>query len=162
MTQNVYEQDLVSAVRAALQDVKDPEIPTLSLEELGMVYDLTVQDHHAKVQLIPTFVGCPAVEMIRRLVENNVGQVKGIESVQVEFVMDVPWSSDRITEEGRRKLAEFGISPPPHEFLPGQAPVCSYCGSSDTDVVSIFGPTACRAVYYCKQCSQPFEGMKYV
>lgn len=162
MAQIITEEILQERVRDALKEVKDPEIPTLSLEELGMVFSISVTGQHAHVQLIPTFVGCPAVELIRRLVAGKVKEVDGIDSTEVTFVMDVPWTSDRITEEGRAKLQEFGIAPPPREFTPRSAPSCPYCGASETDVVSLFGPTACRSIFYCKSCQQPFEGLKYV
>ena len=162
MTQTLTEEKLQERVRTALKDVKDPEIPTLSLEELGMVYSISVSGREVRIELIPTFVGCPAIELIRRLVAKKVEAVDGIESVQVTFVMDVPWTSDRITAEGRAKLQAFGIAPPPREFTPRSAPSCPYCGASETDVVSLFGPTACRSIFYCKSCQQPFEGMKYV
>lgn len=162
MMNQMAPQKLELEIRGALQDVKDPEIPTLSLEELGMVHAIHVEGTHASIRLLPTFVGCPATELIRNRVARCVESVEGIESVEVTFVMDETWTSDRITEAGRNRLAKFGIAPPPREFSPKLAPECPYCGAKDTDIVSLFGPTACRAVYYCKSCQQPFEGMKYV
>lgn len=156
------EMKLLDKVREALRDVKDPEIPTLSLEELGMVRQIDVEGNHVSIRLLPTFVGCPAVELIRGMVAKRILEIEDVHDVDVTFVMDVAWTSDMITDGGRRKLSEFGIAPPPRQFSPQSAPSCPYCGAADTNVVSLFGPTACRAVYYCKSCQQPFEGMKFV
>ena len=162
MAESATEMKLQDEVPMALRDVFDPEIPTLSLEELGMVHKIEIEGNHVFVRLLPTFVGCPAVELIRGMVEKRIMQVADVHSVEVTFVMDVAWTSDMVTDEGRQKLSEFGIAPPPRQFSPHAAPSCPYCGLSDTNVVSLFGPTACRSVYYCKSCQQPFEGMKFV
>ncbi|WP_370541860.1 1,2-phenylacetyl-CoA epoxidase subunit PaaD [Alicyclobacillus sp. SO9] len=154
--------DKAFEVRVALREVKDPEIPTLSLEDLGMVYDIIVDHQTVHVQLLPTFVGCPAQEFIRNQVLKRLDEIDGVNHADVTFVMDVPWTSERITETGRAKLEEFGIAPPPARFAPDYKPQCPYCEAHNSDVVSLFGPTACRAVYYCKNCKQPFEGMKFV
>ncbi|WP_245926352.1 1,2-phenylacetyl-CoA epoxidase subunit PaaD [Sulfoacidibacillus thermotolerans] len=149
-------------VISALAEVKDPEMPMVSLAELGMIYDVDHQQGHVTVKLLPTFVGCPALQLMRTQVESRLVGIEGVASVDVQFVMDESWTTDRITEEGRKKILEFGIAPPSAEFAPHKAPSCSYCGSTNTEVVSMFGPSACRAIYYCKTCNQPFEGMKFV
>ena len=152
----------LQCVVSALGEIKDPEMPTVSLAELGMIYDV---DHHqgrVTVKLLPTFVGCPALHLMRSQVESKLVRIEGVASVDVQFVMDESWTTDRITEEGRKKIHDFGIAPPSAEFEPHKALSCSYCGASDTEVVSMFGPTACRAIYYCKACNQPFEGMKFI
>jgi len=153
---------LEARVREALQAVNDPEIPALSLEDLGMVYDVGTEGTVVHIRLLPTFVGCPAMHMIQNLVARQVEQLDGVTDVHVSFVMDVPWTSHRITVQGRKKLRDFGIAPPPPGFAPEHVPECPYCGAAETSVVSLFGPTACRRVYYCKHCQQPFEGMKFV
>ncbi len=149
-------------VLVILETVKDPEMPAVSLLELGMVKQLAVENGNVYVELIPTFVGCPALEIMRRNVEKAVHGIAHIVSVQVKFVLDVPWTSDLITPVGREKLRASGIAPALHKISPNVAPLCPYCGSKDTTVESLFGPTACRSIFYCNHCCQPFEGMKHV
>lgn len=154
--------ELERALWSALGEVKDPEMPMVSLADLGMVHKVVVEGGRAAVELIPTFVGCPALDFMRRQVVERLSLVEGVDGVEVHFVFDEPWTSSRITAEGRERLAMAGIAPPPRTFSPEHAPNCSYCGASETDVVSLFGPTACRSIYYCRKCRQPFEGMKFV
>ncbi len=153
-----------SALWQALQEVKDPEIPTISLVDLGMIHRLLVEGDRVTVEILPTFVGCPALDIIRRDVRNRLLQVEGVADVEVQFVYDPPWTSDRITEEGRKRLASFGIAPPrpagenPMDIVPP----CPYCGAEGGEIHNLFGPTACRSIFYCRRCRQPFEGMKPV
>ncbi|WP_188648715.1 1,2-phenylacetyl-CoA epoxidase subunit PaaD [Marinithermofilum abyssi] len=152
-------------VMRALQEVKDPEIPAVSILELGMVNQATVTGHHVRVEVTPTFVGCPALDWIHGQIVEHLKKIPGIEEVEVVFVIDPPWTSDRITLEGRRKLESFGIAPPPKTEDPdplNTVPRCPYCGADQGEVKNLFGPTACRSIYYCKHCRQPFEGMKAV
>lgn len=152
------------AVWAALQDVYDPEIPTLSVIDLGMVDHVTHTAGDVTVALTPTFLGCPALSFIRRDVEHRVSQVEGVERVHVAFVHDPPWTTDRLTDKGRQRLRDFGIAPPTCGLLDGhplQAD-CPYCGSERTRVENLFGPTACRSLFFCNDCRQPFEAMKPV
>ncbi|PTX63328.1 ring-1,2-phenylacetyl-CoA epoxidase subunit PaaD [Melghirimyces profundicolus] len=152
------------ALMEVLQAVKDPEIPDLSILELGMVNRVTEDGGEVKVELMPTFVGCPALDLISRDVRENLFRQEGVKEVEVKFVMDPPWTSDRITPEGREKLKGFGIAPPrdrgadPMDIVPE----CPYCGAGEGEVHNLFGPTACRSIFYCKNCRQPFEGMKPV
>ncbi len=143
-----------------LRDVKDPEIPTISVVEMGMVNRVSVDGSLVEIEMMPTFVGCPALDIIRKNVSDRLLQEEGVANVEVRFIFDPHWTSDRITPEGHRKLKEFGIAPP----ADGQSgvPLCPYCGSGEGEVENLFGPTACRAIYYCKRCHQPFEGMKKV
>jgi len=153
-----------SALWQALQEVKDPEIPTISLVDLGMIHRLLVEGDRVTVEILPTFVGCPALDIIRRDVRNRLLQVEGVADVEVKFVYDPPWTSDRITEEGRKRLASFGIAPPrpPGENPMDIVPPCPYCGAEGGEIHNLFGPTACRSIFYCRRCRQPFEGMKPV
>ncbi|RIV21822.1 phenylacetate-CoA oxygenase subunit PaaJ [Alicyclobacillaceae bacterium I2511] len=146
----------------ALEDVYDPELPALSLVELGMVHDVAVLGPQVHVKLIPTFVGCPALEIMRHQVQRKLQEETGLEAIQVEFVFDTPWTSNHIQASGREKLKQLGIAPPPSRFSPTTAPDCPYCGAPGAEVVSVFGPSACRSVFYCKICQQPFEGIKFV
>lgn len=153
----------------ALADVADPEIPAVSIVDMGMIREVGVDRGTATVVVLPTFTGCPAVPIIRRDVEAAVGRVEGIEKVIVEMTFTPPWTTDRITEEGRTKLREFGLAPPT-----GSGPVlitdiglptvafCPFCGSSETHNENPFGPTPCRALYYCDACKNPFEQFKPV
>jgi ring-1,2-phenylacetyl-CoA epoxidase subunit PaaD len=152
------EQELWSA----LDEVKDPEIPSISLVELGIVNRVRMDDGCVRVEMTPTFVGCPAIGMIRQAVQERLAALDGIREVEVVVTMDQPWSTDRITPEGREKLREFGIAPPVDGSSASLVPDCPYCGAGNGEVHNLFGPTACRAIFYCKRCRQPFEGMKPV
>lgn len=156
-----------TAVRSALGEVPDPEIPVVSVVELGMVDEVDVGPNGIRVTLLPTFVGCPALDVIRTAVEGRL-EVFGV-PVQVAFGYRVPWTSDRITPEGRAKLRASGFAPPtpsqPGADLLVQlaTPVpCPSCGSRRTVVENAFGPTRCRAIYHCTACRQPFETFKTV
>ena len=156
-----------SAVMAALCDVADPEIPAISIVDLGLVHDVRADDDGIRVQLLPTFVGCPALDMIRHAVEDRLAQLG--RPVEVEFSFAVPWTSDRISPEGRERLRRSGFTPPMPQFageptlLTLDIPVpCPYCGSRRTRLDNAFGPTQCRSIRYCTECRQPFESFKSV
>ena len=156
-------------VWAALAEVADPEIPAVSVVDMGMIRDVTIEGGVARVVVLPTFTGCPAIAIIERDVAAATRAVDGVEDVVVETSFDPPWTDSRITEEGRRKLTEFGLAPPT-----GKGPVliteiglpvvatCPFCGSRDTRNENPFGPTPCRALYYCEACRNPFEQFKPV
>lgn len=157
------------AVLAALDEVADPEIPNVSIVELGMIGAIDVGGKEIVVELLPTFVGCPALEMIREAVE-AVGPLLGM-PVRADVSFATPWSSDRITPAGREKLRISGFAPPtpvrPGRELPmldaAMAPVaCPYCGSLRTTLENVFGPTQCRSIRHCADCRQPFESFKPV
>ena len=158
------------AVWEALAEVPDPEIPVVSVVDLGLVQTVELDGGRLRVELLPTFVGCPALELIRESVAERLAGMAPV--VEVEMTFAVPWTSDRITPEGRRKLRETGFSPPGPApagdrplfstiaMLPTAA--CPWCGSSDTTMENAFGPTLCRAIYWCNRCRQPFEQFKAV
>ncbi|KGX90192.1 1,2-phenylacetyl-CoA epoxidase subunit PaaD [Pontibacillus marinus] len=151
------------SVMTSLESVKDPEIDTVSVIDLGMVEDVSFEDGHVSVKMLPTFMGCPALEIIQKNVEEALYKVEGVDSVEVKFINNPPWTSDRITEQGHVRLREFGIAPPPTHSDSGEWHVdCPYCGSTYTTMENIFGPTACRSILYCKGCKNPFEAMKPV
>lgn len=157
---------LESAVWAALHDVHDPEIPTISVVDLGVVRTVTTEEGSVRVELLPTFVGCPAIEVMRAAVEDRLGEFA--DDVTVEISYAEPWTSDRITDEGRRVLRDSGFAPPARSgtslsVIP-VLPVaqCPYCGSRNTTLENAFGPTLCRAIYHCTDCRQPFEQFKEV
>jgi len=161
--------DLVTHVWRALQRVMDPEIPAVSVVDMGMVGGVEVDGGRVQVVILPTFTGCPAVPVIKQDVAQAVAAVDGVSEVEVSFSFDPPWTTDRITDAGRAKLQEFGLAPPTGTGpvliadigLPPVA-ICPFCGSRDTRAENMFGPTPCRAVYYCASCRNPFEQFKEV
>jgi len=142
-----------AAVRAALAEVADPEIPAISITDLGVVERVDVTSEAIRVDLLPTFVGCPALDAIRDAVEARLGEFG--RPIEVEFGFAVPWTTDRITERGRRQLAKSGFAPPGDD-------TCPYCGSANVLTDNLFGPTQCRSTRYCRACRQPFEAFKAV
>ena len=156
-------------VWVALASVADPEIPAVSVVDMGMIHSVEVKAGRAEVVVLPTFTGCPAVGVIERDVRDAVASVQGIEEVGVVMSFDPPWTSARITPQGRSKLRAFGLAPPTGEGpvliteigLPSEA-LCPFCGSSNTVNQSLFGPTPCRAIYHCSSCKNPFEQFKAV
>lgn len=150
-----------------LRSVLDPEIPAVSVVDMGMIKEVALEGGRARVVVLPTFTGCPAVDAIKQDVAAAVGAVEGIREVDVEFSFSPPWTTDRITFEGRKKLKEFGLAPPTGEGpvlitsigLPKTA-VCPFCGSKETRNENAFGPTPCRSLYYCESCRNPFEQFK--
>ena len=155
-------------VWAALEEIPDPEIPVISLVDLGVVRDVAVEDERVRIEFTPTFLGCPALEVMKRAMEEQVERLGGEPDVRV--ISDDSWSTDRITPAGREKLREAGFAPPaPREasapkLVQLQANVhrCPYCGSTDTRLENIFGPTPCRSLRYCESCRQPFEQFKTI
>ncbi|WP_091260624.1 1,2-phenylacetyl-CoA epoxidase subunit PaaD [Aneurinibacillus thermoaerophilus] len=156
------EMQIESAVWEKLQDVKDPEIPAVSMVEMGMIHAVDEQDGVVTVQVLPTFVGCPALDIMRNEIIRQLQTVEGVQEVRVTFVYDPAWTSERISEAGREKLRQFGIAPPPVNHKPGDPwqVDCPFCGSPYTTLDNLFGPAACRSILYCKQCKNPFEALK--
>lgn len=154
----------LTAVWAALESVKDPEIPVVSVVELGLIRQIGFDGERLVVTMTPSFIGCPALDVMQREVLQAVQRL-GFEQSEVRVVHQPPWSSDWITSAGRDKLRGFGLSPAP---LHGGdmaaalelAAICPYCESNDTELKNSFGPTLCRAIYFCNACQQPFEQFK--
>jgi ring-1,2-phenylacetyl-CoA epoxidase subunit PaaD len=199
----------------ALAEVPDPEIPVISVVDLGVVRNVRVDERHVRVEFTPTFLGCPALEVMRDAMADKVRELGG--EPEVEVVLDDSWSTDRITAEGREKLRAAGFAPPPPRSAwerRGNGPAdepralsdgvasaasgpadepralsdgvasaasgarsatgptlvqlqangfrCPYCGSRDTALENIFGPTPCRSLRYCRECRQPFEQFKTI
>ena len=149
-----------------LAEVVDPEIPVLSITDLGIVRDVRVGDT-VTVALTPTYSGCPATEVIEQSVVDAL-HGHGIEDVSIERVLAPPWTTDWISEDGREKLRAYGIAPPEHsagkrELLDvSRVIACPRCGSETTQLVSEFGSTACKASYKCGDCLEPFEYFKCI
>jgi ring-1,2-phenylacetyl-CoA epoxidase subunit PaaD len=144
------------AVRDILRGVADPEIPAVSIVDLGMVERIEVGPDRIEVELLPTFVGCPAQELIRSMVIDALAPL-GRPAV-VGFSFRRPWTTDRITELGRERLAASGFAPPAEPA----AVRCPYCRSGRVAMDSAFGSTQCRSLFYCRDCRQPFEAFKPV
>jgi ring-1,2-phenylacetyl-CoA epoxidase subunit PaaD len=152
----------------ALAEIPDPEIPVISLVDLGVVRDVVIEEGRVHVDFTPTFLGCPALEVMRDTIAERIRSLGAQPEVRV--LNDDSWSTDRITPEGREKLRASGFAPPaPREAAPptlvqlrSNAHRCPYCGSSETRLENIFGPTPCRSLRYCTTCRQPFEQFKTI
>ena len=157
-----------SAVWEALAAIPDPEIPVVSLVDLGVIRSVEVRDGHARVELTPTFLGCPALEAMKGALEETLAGLGADPEVQV--IADDSWSTDKITPAGREKLRAAGFTPPAlreaaaPELVQLRSHVfrCPYCGSTETRLENIFGPTPCRSLRYCESCRQPFEQFKTI
>jgi ring-1,2-phenylacetyl-CoA epoxidase subunit PaaD len=162
------EKERERAVWRVLERVMDPEIPVLGIVELGIVrYARWASDGKLHVGLTPTYSGCPATDVIRSSVRDALDEA-GYEGAVIEEVLSPPWTSDWLTESGRGKLESFGIAPPAHAVSSPRhlfgAPVirCPRCGSADTERVSEFGSTPCKAHYRCVSCLEPFDYFKCI
>jgi ring-1,2-phenylacetyl-CoA epoxidase subunit PaaD len=150
----------------ALAEIPDPEIPVVSLVDLGVVRDVAVEDGRVRVDFTPTFLGCPALEVMRDAMAERL-RALGVEP-EIRERRDESWSTDRITTEGREKLRAAGLAPPAPRAAGAPTLVelrtaafrCPYCGSTDTKLENVFGPTPCRSLRYCASCRQPFEQFK--
>jgi len=137
-----------------LSDVPDPEIPVLSILDLGIVRDVDV-DEGVSISLTPTYSGCPATEMIESSVLDAL-RSHGVDEISIRRVLSPAWTTDWITDEGRRKMHEYGIAPPSRN----NDVTCPQCGSMKTELVSEFGSTACKSAWRCCDCREPFEYFK--
>lgn len=151
-----------------LEDVSDPEIPVLSVVDLGVVRHVDLVHDHPIVTITPTYSGCPAMNEIE---ENILKKLKeeGLENVEVKTVLSPPWTTDWMTENGKKKLQEFGIAPPEGSssdksvlFGKPRQVTCPYCKSTNTTMVSQFGSTACKSLYKCEDCKEPFDYFKCI
>lgn len=155
-------------VWTGLQGVPDPEIPVISVVDLGVVRDVEVEGDRVRVTFTPTMLGCPAVEVMRDAMADAVRALGG--EPEIHVLNDGSWSTDEITAAGREKLRAHGFAPPvPRAAAPVQlvqlergAFRCPYCGSRETRLENIFGPTPCRSIRYCTSCRQPFEQFKTI
>ncbi|HEV2591464.1 MAG TPA: 1,2-phenylacetyl-CoA epoxidase subunit PaaD [Gaiellaceae bacterium] len=152
----------------ALAGIPDPEIPVISLVDLGVIRDVAVEGERVHVEFTPTFLGCPALEVMKKAMESAVSELGAEPDVTV--ISDDSWSTDRISPEGREKLRAAGLAPPAPRAtgtttlvqLQSKAFRCPYCGSTETNLENIFGPTPCRSIRYCASCRQPFEQFKTI
>jgi ring-1,2-phenylacetyl-CoA epoxidase subunit PaaD len=150
-----------------LQDVKDPEIPTISIVDLGIVTGVEVTDNNfVSIKLTPTFSGCPALKVMETLVKERIEKLD-VSGVDVNTNFDVQWNSDMITEKGLEALKKHGLAPPEKHNGFVQIEIlgrvkCPHCGSRDTEMKTPFGPTLCRSMHYCNSCLNAFEQFKPV
>jgi ring-1,2-phenylacetyl-CoA epoxidase subunit PaaD len=155
-------------VWAALEEIPDPEIPVISLVDLGVIRDVQVDGDRVRVELTPTFLGCPALDAMCKALAQKVASLGG--EADVAVIQDDSWSTDRISAAGREKLRAAGFAPPAPRAagattlvqLQSRAFRCPYCGSQDTRLENIFGPTPCRSIRWCEACRQPFEQFKTI
>ena len=166
------------AILEVLRTIPDPEMP-ISIVDLGLIEEVAIEDGTVRIDVLPTFVGCPALPMIADDITKKIGALDGVDDVDVHFKFDPPWTVDRITEEGRASLKTHGVTVPPPGSgatkldVPGHQPgapgyvefrtsaiPCPFCDSNETRLDSAFGPTRCRMIYYCDACKNTFEHMK--
>lgn len=162
-------ESLKDKVYEWLAQVTDPEVPVLSILDLGIVRDVIVEgdeiDPSVKVIITPTYSGCPAMDVISIGIRMALAS-RGIKQVNIEAQLKPAWTTDWMTEDGKRKLKEYGIAPPnrkafqPLGLFEEEQVACPRCGATDTEQVSQFGPTSCKALYKCNNCKEPFEHFK--
>ncbi len=149
-----------------LSTIPDPEIPVVNIQEMGMLRDVVLTDKGCEVIITPTYTGCPAMGMIEDDIKRVLAE-KGVSNVTVKLVYAPAWTTDWMSNEAKEKMRKYGIAPPmssacnkltaygKHEFIK-----CPYCNSTNTELISMFGSTACKALYKCEKCKEPFEYFK--
>lgn len=164
MTEIILEKNLEEEILAALEDVKDPEIPFISVVELGIITAVEIDDDKVKVKMIPTFTACPAIKLMQQQIRDR---VLAMDYKNVEVVIDptIAWSSDRVSEAGIKKLEKFGLGTAHRHggefsFEDLSQSNCPHCGSNNTTMQSLFGSTLCRSMHFCFDCKQGFERFK--
>ena len=144
-------------IHQILENVTDPEIPVISIVDLGIVRDVKVTGEEVEVVITPTYSGCPAMLEIEKDINNSLKEA-GVQKVKITTVLSPAWTTDWMSEEGKRKLEEYGIAPPnptnPDEIA------CPQCKSKNTVLLSQFGSTACKSLYKCNDCLEPFDYFK--
>jgi ring-1,2-phenylacetyl-CoA epoxidase subunit PaaD len=157
---NIQKDDIMTW----LEEVKDPEIPTLSVVDLGVITGVDIEEDKVQIEITPTFVGCPALDMMKTEIGECLSR-HGIIGAEVVVSFRQPWTSDRITEKGKAAIKRFGIGPPPSSQLFTDLEVletasCPRCNGSNTSLKNPFGPTLCRSIHYCHDCREAFEQFK--
>ncbi|MFM1884252.1 MAG: phenylacetate-CoA oxygenase subunit PaaJ [Bacteroidota bacterium] len=152
------------ALWSALEEVMDPEVPVLSVVDLGVIRRVSLQGNALHIDLAPTYTGCPAMDVIQKRVEDALGSFG---EVHVQTVLDPPWTTDWMTASGREKLEAYGIAPPVGKasdkrtlWAVQPAVGCPRCKSENTELISLFGSTACKSLYKCRECHEPFDYFK--
>ena len=155
------------AIYSYLEEINDPEVPVLSIIDLGIVRDVKMNDEELEVIITPTYTGCPAMDMITTTIKIQLATL-GFKKVKVTQALSPAWTTEWMSEEGKRKLKEYGIAPPnPKQqvcdqklFAAAEAVQCPQCNSYHTHRISEFGSTACKALYQCDDCKEPFDYFK--
>jgi ring-1,2-phenylacetyl-CoA epoxidase subunit PaaD len=152
-----------SQIGKLLNDVADPEIPVVSIVDLGMVIDIRNTDDKWQIDLAPTYTGCPAIDVIPFLVKSKL-DASGFPDADVRMILSPPWGTEWISEAGKDKLHAYGIAPPDKKSRSiddaGSPACCPQCGSTNTELISSFGSTPCKAAYKCLDCAEPFDYFK--
>ena len=154
VTLALSDADLRRRAWSAAAQVVDPEIPVLTIADLGVLRDVEVHDGHVEVAITPTYSGCPAMNMIALEIELALER-EGFARPKIRTVLSPAWTTDWLTEDAHRRLAACGIAPPRAETI-----ACPHCGSEDVELLSAFGSTACKALYRCRACREPFDAFK--
>ncbi len=154
----------VDTIYTWLEEVKDPEIPVLSLVDLGVITEVTIIEDAVHIEMTPTFVGCPALDMMKEEIV-SVLKNKGVDNVSIKVSFRDGWSSDKISVKGREALKRFGLAPPPSNKVFIDLEVlenarCPRCDGENTEMKTPFGPTLCRSIHYCYDCKEAFEQFK--
>lgn len=159
-TQHINTPD-IKQIREILETVTDPEVPVLTITDLGVLRDVRIAGNEIEVIITPTYTGCPAMDMIAMNIRLALAG-HGYTNVKITSVLSPAWTTDWMTEAGKQKLKEYGIAPPAlsSSLLSGQLPECPRCHSPNTRLVSEFGSTACKALYQCNDCKEPFDHFK--
>lgn len=153
-----------------LTEIKDPELPVVDIVELGIVRDVSIEGESVRVDVTPTYSGCPALKTIEDEIVEML-KTRGFIDVKVRNVFSPAWTTDWLSPDTKQKLKDYGIAPPRHAASTGaddlitirrsrEAVECPYCGSANTEQKSEFGSTACKAIYFCNGCHQPFDYFK--
>ena len=158
------EQDIFSF----LKEIPDPEIPVISIVDLGVIRKINIQGKSIEIQITPTYSGCPAMKQMEDDIVSTLKQ-KGIENVHIKMVYTPAWTTDWLSEDAKERLRKYGIAPPQESttdksFITGKTKQikCPRCGSLHTEMISQFGSTACKALYRCKDCLEPFDYFKCI
>lgn len=169
MSAHIPERASVAQVWAWLEEVADPEIPVISVVDLGIVRDVTWMDETCVVTITPTYSGCPAMTAIRADIERLLA-AQGIDHVSVQTRLSPAWTTDWMSARGKASLSGYGIAPPAQQVIdvsgisrkgsPALVVACPHCGSRHTRLISQFGSTACKALYRCSDCKEPFDYFK--
>jgi ring-1,2-phenylacetyl-CoA epoxidase subunit PaaD len=157
----------VEKIKSILHEVMDPEVPVLSVIDLGIVRDIVVHDNETEIVITPTYSGCPAMDVISMNIRMTLLS-HGFNTIKITTILSPAWTTDWMTEEGKQKLKEYGIAPPNAKqqvchtdlFARDEAIQCPHCNSYHTHRVSEFGSTACKALYQCDDCKEPFDYFK--
>jgi len=159
----VMSQPETAKLYELLSSVVDPEIPVLTLQDLGVLRDISVVDGEVKVSITPTYAGCPAMETMRADIETTLAAA-GYGQVTVEQILSPAWSTDQMSQNGRDKLRAYGIAPPVSTACgrPAGQIACPQCNSTGVKLISEFGSTACKALYQCQDCREPFDYFKCI